>query len=111
MANEVIWSTLSPVTLQSSGASAASTVMVAAGTLATSMHSNYSAVDLVMTGTMAASMASASNYFSVYARHLNIDGTSDAPTPGSSFKGSYVGAVDFAGSAASGAQTWSVQGN
>lgn len=105
MANEAIWATLSQATLQSSGASAASTAIVSAGTLATSMHSNYTGVDLVLTGTMAASIASNSNYFSVYARSLDIDGTNDAPTPGSSFKGKLVGNLAFAGSSASGAQT------
>lgn len=105
MANEAAWATLSQATLQSSGASATSAATVTAGTLATSMHSNYTAVDLVLTGTMAASIASNSNYFSVYARHLNVDGTADAPTPGASMKGKYVGPLVFAGSAASGAQT------
>lgn len=105
MANEVVWATLSQATLQSSGASAASTAIVSGGTLATSTHSNYTSVDLVLTGTMAASIASNSNLFAVYARALDIDGTADAPTPGSSFKSKQVGAIQFAGSAASGGQT------
>ena len=105
MANEVKWGTLSQATLQSSGASAASTAIVSGGTLATSMHALYTAVDLVLTGTMAASIASNSNYFAVYARHLNIDGTADAPTPGASLKAKFVGTLPFAGSGASGAQT------
>lgn len=105
MANELIWATLSQATLQSSGASAASTAIVSAGTLATSTHSNYTSVDLVLTGTMAASISSTANFFSVYARPLNIDSTNDAPTPGASFRGKFVGAIPFAGSSASGAQT------
>lgn len=105
MANENIWATLSQATLQSSGASAAASAIVSAGTLATSTHSNYTGVDLVLTGTMAGSIAAASNYFSVYARALNIDGTNDAPVPGASFKAKYVGNLQFAGSSASGAQT------
>ena len=105
MANESKWGTLTQATLQSSGASAASTAIVSGGTLAASAHASYTAVDLVLTGTMAASIASNSNYFAVYARALNIDGTADAPTPGASFKGKYVGVLPFAGSAASGAQT------
>ncbi len=105
MANEAIWTTLSQATLQSSGASAASTAIVSGGTLATSMHSLFSAVDLVLTGTMAASIASTSNYFAVYARHLNIDGTADAPVPSASIKAKFVGTIPFAGSSASAAQT------
>jgi hypothetical protein len=105
MANENTWATLSQATLQSSGASAAAAAIVAGGTLATSTHSNYTGVDLVLTGTMAASIAAASNYFSVYARAINIDGTNDAPVPGASFKAKYVGAIQFAGSSASAAQT------
>lgn len=105
MANEVIWATLSQVTLQSSGASAASTAIVSAGTLAPSQHSSYTSVDLTLTGTMAASIASNSNYFSVYARALDIDGTNDAPTPSTSLKSKFVGNLQFAGSAASGSQT------
>lgn len=105
MANENIWATLSQATLQSSGASAAAAAIVSGGTLATSTHSNYTGVDLVLTGTMAGSIASTSNFFSVYARALNIDGTADAPVPGASFKAKYVGPIQFAGSAASGAQT------
>lgn len=105
MANEAVWGTLAQVTLQSSGASASSGAIITGGTLATSMHSNYTSVDLVLTGSMAASIASASNYFSVYARNLDIDGTNDAPTPGASFKGKFVGTVAFAGSAGAGTQT------
>jgi len=105
MSNEAIWATLSPVTLQSSGASAASAATISMGTLAASDHASYTSVDMVLTGTMAASIAATSNYFSIYARPLNIDGTNDAPTPGASHKAKYVGAVRFAGSSASGAQT------
>lgn len=105
MANEVIWATLAQVTLQSSGASAASTAMVTAGTLATSMHSNYSSVDLVLTGTMAASVASTTNYFMVYARELDVDGTKDVSSPGASFKHRNVGILQISGSSASGEQT------
>lgn len=105
MANEVIWSTLSQVTLQSSGSSAASNALVSGGTLSVSNHNSYTSVDLSFTGTMAASIASNSNYFSVYARALNIDGTLDAPVPSTSLKSKFVGALQFAGSGASGAQT------
>ena len=105
MANEVIWATLSQVTLQSSGASAASNAIVSAGTLATSMHSNYTGVDLVLTGSMASSIGSATNFFAVYARPLDIDSTNDAPVPGSSFKSKFVGAIPFAGSSAAATQT------
>lgn len=105
MANEAIWATLSQATLQSSGASAASTAIVSGGTLASSQHSNYTSVDLVLTGTMAASIASNSNFFSVYARALNIDGTNDASVPSSSLKAKFVGNFQFAGSSASAAQT------
>jgi hypothetical protein len=78
---------------------------VSAGTLNASAHSGYTGSDLVLTGTMAASVASASNFFSVYARPLDIDSTNDAPTPGSSFTGGFVGALLISGSGASGAQT------
>jgi hypothetical protein len=105
MANEAIWATLSQVTLQSSGASAASNAIVSAGTLASSQHSMYTSVDLVLKGTMAASIASNSNYFSVYARALDIDSTDDASAPSSSLKAKFVGNFQFAGSSASAAQT------
>lgn len=105
MANEVVISTLSAVTVASSGASAASNAFVSAGTLAASAHSGYTGSDLVLVGTMAASVSSASNFFSVYARPLNIDSTNDAPVPGSSFTGGFVGALLISGSSASGAQT------
>lgn len=105
MSNENIWATLSQATLQSSGASAAAAAIVSGGTLATSTHSNYTAVDLVLTGTMAGSIASNSNYFAVYARHLNIDGTADVSAPGASFKSKFVGNIPFAGSSASASQT------
>lgn len=105
MANETILTTLSTVSIATSGASAASNAIVSAGTLATSSHSGYTGCDLVFTGTMAASVASASNYFSVYARPLNVDGTADAPSPGTSFTGGFVGVLQIAGSGASGAQT------
>ena len=105
MANEVIISTLAAVTIASSGASAASNAFVSAGTLSASAHSGYTGTDLVFTGTLAASVASTSNFFSVYARPLNIDGTADAPVPGSSFTGGFVGALLISGSGSSGAQT------
>lgn len=105
MAGEVAWATLSQATLQSSGASATSNAIVSGGTLATSAHSNYTSVDLVLTGTMAGSIASNANFFSVYARSLGIDGAADAPTPGASFRAKYVGQIQFAGSSASGGQT------
>lgn len=105
MANEVVISTLSAVTVASSGSSVASNGFVSAGTLASSSHSGYTGSDLVLVGTMAAAVSSASNFFSVYARPLNIDSTNDAPTPGTSFTGGFVGALVIAGSSASGAQT------
>ncbi len=105
MANEAVWATLTQASIQTSGASATSAATVSAGTLATSMHSNYSLVDLSFTGTMAASIAAASNFFTVYARRLNVDGTADDPTPGASYKAKYMGPLVFAGSAASGGQT------
>lgn len=105
MANEVVITTLSAVTVASSGASAASNAFVSAGTLNASAHSGYTGSDLVFVGTMAASVASASNFFSVYARPLDIDSTNDAPQPGSSFTGGLVGALLISGSSASAAQT------
>lgn len=105
MANEVIISTLAAITVASSGSSVASNGFVSAGTLSSSSHSGYTGSDLVLTGTMAASVSSASNFFSVYARPLNIDSTNDAPVPSASFSGGFVGALIIAGSSASGAQT------
>lgn len=106
MANEVILTTLSAKDINTGGsASVASNSYTTVGTYYTSQHSGYTGSDLVFVGTMAASIASASNYFTVYARPLDIDGTSDAPVPGSSFQGGFVGTLQFAGSGASGAQT------
>lgn len=105
MANEVLWATTTQASLQTSGASCASNAFVSGGSLTTGQHSNYVGGDLVLTGTMAASIAAASNYFAVYARSHNIDGTADSPVPGASFRGGYLGNIYFAGSGASGGQT------
>lgn len=105
MANEVVISTLAAVTIASSGASAASNAFVSAGTLSASAHSGYTGSDLVFVGTMGGAVSSASNYFSVYARPLSIDSSNNAPSPGTSFTGGFVGALLIAGSSASGAQT------
>lgn len=109
MANELVYTTLSQVTVQSSGASNASNGVIAAGTLTTANHSNYTGVDLVLTASMSASIASASNFFGIYARPLDIDGTADAPIPSSAtnafFKGGYVGAIQFAGASVASQQT------
>lgn len=109
MANELILTTLSQVTPQSSGASAASNAIVSGGTLTTANHSNYTGVDLALTVVMAASVSSASNYFAIYARPLSIDGTLSAGTPSSAtgtyYKGGYVGAVQIPAATASATQT------
>lgn len=109
MANELIYATGTQLTLQSSGASAASNVFItgtsSSGSIAASQMSAYTGLDLVLTASMSSAVSSASNYFACYARPMNIDGTNDAPTPSAAYRGGLVGIFLLASNSIAGTQT------
>lgn len=92
MANEVEWTYATQVTLEASGASAASSVIVAAndGALSSSNHSNYPVADAVLTCDFGAAIAAGTCIY-LYRQDLNIDGTADAPVPASTYEHQLVG--------------------
>ena len=92
MANEVEWTYASQVTLEDSGASAASAAYVAANdaALASGNHSNYPLADFVLVCDFAAAVA-AGGVVRLYRQDLNIDSTNDAPAPASTYPNLFVG--------------------
>jgi len=93
MANEVEWTYATQVTLEDSGASAASNVFVAADddTLeGTGNASYYPLADFVLNAGFTATVAAAS-IVRLYRQDLNIDGASDAPAPGTACRNLFVG--------------------
>ena len=100
MAGEIKWTYADPVTLEDSGTSAASNVFVEADatTLTSANHSNYPVADLVLKCDWSAAPTSTS-VVNVYRRDLNIDGTSDAIVPASTFPQVLVGVVPIPQSA------------
>lgn len=106
MANELIYTTGSQLTLQSSGASATSSAFPStSASIAASAMSAYTGLDLVLTASMSGAVSSASNYFACYARPMDIDGTNDAPIPSAAYRGGFVGTFVMASSSAAGQQT------
>lgn len=105
MANEMVWTYASPVTLESSGASAASAAFVAADdtTLASGNHSNYPYADFVLktNGFGAALTSTGSWYCGLWRQNLNIDSTNDEAAPSASNKLHYCGSFVLPNSAAS----------
>lgn len=86
MANDLKFATTTQVTHVSSGASVAAGAMSLStdisGTVSSTQTASFPMADVVLTGTFGASVSSASNFVVLYRRDLNIDGTADAPIPG-----------------------------
>lgn len=106
MANEMKWTYASQVTLESSGASAASAAFIAADdtTLASANHSNYPYADFVLktVGFGAALTSTGSWYCGLWRQDLNIDSTAgDEGAPTASNKLHYCGSFILPNSAAS----------
>ena len=82
MADEAIWTYASQVTLEASGASAASGAFVAANDAAMSSanHGNFPLADFALTCDFGAAVAGGV-FVGLYRQDLNIDGTADAPAP------------------------------
>lgn len=82
MSNEIIWTYASAVTLEASGASCASDVIIAANddTLESGVHSNFPWADFVLACAFGGSVA-AGKFIRLYRQNLNIDTTNDAPVP------------------------------
>ena len=92
MANEVINKYASQVTLEASGASAATTAWVAAddAALSSTNHSDYPTGDFALTCDFGAGVA-AGVAVELYRQDLNIDGTADAPAPSAASPDHLVG--------------------
>lgn len=82
MANELKYTYATQVTLEASGASAASTAMVAANdaSLGSANHSNYPWADFSLQADFGAAVDGNSAIY-IYRQDLNIDSTNDAPDP------------------------------
>jgi len=92
MANETEWTYASQVTLEDSGASAASDAFVAAddAALSSTNHSNYPVADFVLVCDFGAAVA-ANKCVYLYRQDLNIDGSNDAPAPAAAYEERLVG--------------------
>jgi len=105
VSNEMVWTYASQVTLESSGASAASAAFVAADdtTLASGNHSNYPYADFVLktNGFGAALTSTGSWYCGLWRQNLNMDSTNDEGVPTVSNRLHYCGAFLLPNSAAS----------
>jgi hypothetical protein len=106
MANEMKWTYASQVTLESSGASAASAAFIAADdtTLASGNHSNYPYADFVLktVGFGAALTSTGSWYCGLWRQDLNIDSTAgDEGAPTALNRLHYCGGFVLPNSAAS----------
>lgn len=104
MANEAEWTYADQVALEASGASAASSGIVAADdtALSSSNHSNYPVADAVLTCSFGAAIAAGTAIY-LYRQDLNIDGTSDAPAPASTYEHQLVGVFPLPSGASSSA--------
>jgi len=91
MSNEVKWVYASQVTLEDSGASAASDVFLAADdtTLASGNHSDFPLADFVLHADFGGTPTNGA--VRLYRRDLNIDGTADAPVPSATYSNTYMG--------------------
>lgn len=109
MANEVEWTYASQVTLESSGASAASNVFVQADdtTLASGNHSNYPWADFVLKTVGHGAAVGSNGTINLYRQDLNMDGTAgDAAAPASTNPVIFVGAFRVPDAQASTATTY-----
>lgn len=92
MSDEVVWTYASQVTLEASGASAASTVFVAANddTLESSVHSNFPLCDFALNCDFGAAVG-ANSVIRLYRQDLNIQSTNNSPAPATTYKYFFVG--------------------
>ena len=92
MANEVIWTYASQVTLEASGDSAASTVFVAADddTLEVGVHLDFPLCDFALKCQFGAGVA-AGSVVRLYRQDLNIQGANDSPAPATTYLYKFVG--------------------
>ena len=98
MANEVEWTYATQVTLEDSGASAASDAFLPADddTLeGTGNASYYPLADFVLNAAFGTDVT-AGGIVKLYRQDLNIDGASDAPTPGTACRNLFVGSFIIA---------------
>ncbi len=100
MAGEIKWLYADTVTLEDSGASAASNAFAVADAtvLASGNHSDFPVADLVLKCDFSAAPA-AGGAVNIYRRDMNIDGTNDAIVPASTFPYVLVGVVPIPQSA------------
>lgn len=106
MANESVRTYASQITLEASGASAASGAIVEAADaiLSAANHLNYPEADFALTCDFGAAVA-AGKYVSLYRQDFDIDGTADAPDVSASYKQVLVGIFNIP-SAASASATY-----
>jgi len=92
MSNETKYVYASQVTLEASGASAATTVFVVANdtSLAVANHYDYPMADFVLTCSFGAAVA-ANKTINLYRQDMDIDGEADAPAPATTYPQVYVG--------------------
>lgn len=92
MSDEVIWTYASEVTLEASGASAASNAFAAAADadLADAQHGGFPLCDFALRCQFDAGVA-AGSVIRLYRQDLNIQGTNDAPAPATTFQHLFVG--------------------
>ena len=92
MADECKYVYASQVTLEASGASAASNAFAAANdtSLAVANHLDYPLADFALTCDFGAAVA-AGVVVNLYRQDMDIDGTADAPAPATTYKETYVG--------------------
>lgn len=93
MANEMKYVYASAVTLEASGASAASNAFAAANdsSLAVANHYDYPMADFTLTCDFGAAVAPGTTV-NLYRQDMDIDGTTDSVAPGTTYKEVFVGA-------------------
>jgi len=92
MADEMIWTYASQVTLEASGGSVAPGAFAAAddASLTSANHSNFPYGDFALTCDFGAAVA-AGTYVALYRQDMNIDGTAHSPAPATTYKHVFVG--------------------
>lgn len=92
MASELEYTYASAVTLEASGASAASNAFAAADdtSLAVANHNGYPWADFALTCGFGAAVAPGT-FIALYRQDMDIDSTADAPAPATTYKHTFVG--------------------
>ena len=92
MSDEVIWTYASQVTLEASGASAASNVFQPANddTLESGVHLNFPLCDFALNCQFGAGVA-AGSVVKLYRQDLAIQAANNSPAPGTTYKHLFVG--------------------